>query len=1550
MSVEKTFGFGNQSPYRSDTFNRNNNLIFGRNGVFTLGSVVNSGLNVLIGDIKFIQNGIIISKIGSTSVTFPTDLAAPFYLTASVPDSRQLDNISWSFVRRPRDMGTNTVLLAEWDGYEWRPLPDINVNGLIKHRLSEAIAYKNVGFNSGFRFSPDSIFSKYSILKGQVTDKTGLLVEKKESITFDALDADTEYDRIDAIVWRRWMDADNRIGHLILRPGQTYSGSNIVQNHKTSIGSSSNVNSKPVVLNPSDNTLIVLWVEHYGNNGILKFTKYGEDRTTEVVAPLMVGTGITDFDAVIDAYDKIMIVYIKDDNLYRTAIDTSGVVLIGAAEIDGLINPVSAPVVKVDVLGYFYVMFLYELSPSVRTPYFLQMNNGGTVSIPKKQIINSSSNYSKVHFDINADSECHVAYTNSTANTIEYQVLDEVGTALTGRLTVSDATRYGLVTISGSSRNPIVTVAENNEIFISFEQNKGVGYYGLAVYSPGYTAKFGYKALLKDFESSSENILGHAIHLSWDGHAQMLLKTSTKIFFYNYILPFFATRQLAAFSVNPVASGDFDIKFDRAGSLIQAFTNAQSGSSNNGAPIGSLKFGPDTYGIESSFIAATEVAVPLASVNALVPVPTLQDTFIVTGSVQGNNGNYIITYERMTTIDTISYKVFKSSAAFTAENLGPAVAQFTKLTGNSIYFAKQTPTISYTFQEVKAEELDSDILCVAIKKSNNEFRTWYDESSTSASTGSTRGESFLTSSGPIHFDKDLAGGTLTWSDAIAIREPFRYNYKVAAGTVTGLGENAVLYIKMPQAEFLIEDGDHEGFGAITVTDVSQFVIGKKIFIGDSDSDGIELVVTNIIDATVYVGASTINFTTLRGAYIIPTELTLILGTQNKGALKPDSLGFIDKNIFVIAIRSDNLVQFRNGALTLESGEDGHLGDGPGDDILAYIGASSDADNDPNYSNNFSGAQGESLTTRIGRIDTTAQYEAQNRNVLDFFPTGISFTWNSSTGQLTWTAGDWKLLVPDKGSTPGVAHTINTSTKALTIGENKVAYVDINRSTGAGDLTPIVVNDNALPLAYGNIEHIVIARRLGNDIAIGRAGRFTLANGQTSGDAPATKLIKGGTWSWNSTTGVVAWSSEANIQIADLANTTNRIAAGSATLSADGRVAYISANLIAPGGLLSVNVADIDSMPGNASNIIIASRIGDNVLIGDNLLESGALLKLSQSFTDNMLDLIGFSSNGQSVHTYSSTYYITQSTSHEEAIGAFDLQLHQIANSLADPVDEYSWLADGTTDTFVVGVGGNGDSSITWSSDNGINDLIVFVDGNKKELHRAGTYPIGDGDSDGEFIKTNTTTLRLKPFLLAGAIAGEGRVRITVRPYASGMTNVVAVKDEGTTITAEVKEINFKGMGVTVSESAPGKVDVEITSGSGGGTSSSYVLKPATNNTGTLIPAKKAIRFLPNGAIELSDNTVSGKKNPIAITVVEVPPGTTVEDAVAVGTLIPGVLNGLGFGFNERVFLGQNGDLVNESSIPDTGSLDDAIIQIGEAFGTGTTTTDLIWNKQEYPGI
>jgi len=184
----------------------------------------------------------------------------------------------------------------------------------------------------------------------------------------------------------------------------------------------------------------------------------------------------------------------------------------------------------------------------------------------------------------------------------------------------------------------------------------------------------------------------------------------------------------------------------------------------------------------------------------------------------------------------------------------------------------------------------------------------------------------------------------------------------------------------------------------------------------------------------------------------------------------------------------------------------------------------------------------------------------------------------------------------------------------------VAIDDVNKTiTLDGDTTAtgtsVVYLDTfapgTLPVGYSTY---VIATRETNTIYINNG--IILASGESSADDGSgntdaatiinqdrtAKLVRGGTWSWDLGTDTLSWSTEANVSIAGLTEAINSIPAGSSSgLDADGKVLYVNLNRSAPGGVLTVSAIDIALVPLDASILVIARRVGDDVLVGNSFL-------------------------------------------------------------------------------------------------------------------------------------------------------------------------------------------------------------------------------------------------------------------------------------------------------------------------------------------------------------
>ena len=124
---------------------------------------------------------------------------------------------------------------------------------------------------------------------------------------------------------------------------------------------------------------------------------------------------------------------------------------------------------------------------------------------------------------------------------------------------------------------------------------------------------------------------------------------------------------------------------------------------------------------------------------------------------------------------------------------------------------------------------------------------------------------------------------------------------------------------------------------------------------------------------------------------------------------------------------------------------------------------------------------------------------------------------------------------------------------------------------------------------------------GNNLTLGaktldiRAGvQQTIVNQNSS-----MRLTNGGTWAFNSGTGVLSWSSNANISIPSLADSVNVIATGNVTLTA-GQLAYVVVNRSGTGGTIAPVVVNIASYTQADNNVVFAIRdAGGAIYVGVN---------------------------------------------------------------------------------------------------------------------------------------------------------------------------------------------------------------------------------------------------------------------------------------------------------------------------------------------------------------
>jgi len=488
----------------------------------------------------------------------------------------------------------------------------------------------------------------------------------------------------------------------------------------------------------------------------------------------------------------------------------------------------------------------------------------------------------------------------------------------------------------------------------------------------------------------------------------------------------------------------------------------------------------------------------------------------------------------------------------------------------------------------------------------------------------------LTGRGAISHDAGNAG-LMNWDEDIFLTVlSTRLKYKLEANAATtdiDLDDKQVAYIKIvrnaniaPQLIFTN--------GATTVSSVGSIGWTADLEAGDFVKVGSE-------EDTAYYQIATIDSV----SQVTLTEnyggtSTGSLGTDSKyawGNYRTDGTPSTDRHIkvaniedmpfdadtFWLFFRDDNAgisriyVRFLNAEL--KQGETITVADQVPAAVLAYMGSASDVDSDPNYADialsaklgteNYNSTQGENLTIRASKLTSMMADKAQDKTINLFSDhTTVTNTTNGTAQEITFSGGSGTATVAipssDNNNTIGLSGT-------LSILSGQVAYYQINRNAAnaipnigslvVADIDEVPLDENTYIFAY-RLTDTTVHLWDGSKVAVGDSIDLATLRGYVQQNKTA-KLVRGGTWSWDLLTNTLSNTSSAFIQIAGLVENVNEISAQNIVIPSNGQCAYVSIKRTAGASTLTVNVADIASVPQNDSNFIIARRINDDVIVG-----------------------------------------------------------------------------------------------------------------------------------------------------------------------------------------------------------------------------------------------------------------------------------------------------------------------------------------------------------------
>ena len=516
MTTNKYMGFA--APYRSKTFNDKENLVFGQSGVVSGGAVTQSGLVATIAaPFTFIQKGLIVTIPDvSLSLTVPSALAAPYFIAVSVSSSIQntAEVITPILIKRPQDMNANVVLVAEWDGVEWRNLPKLQIAERVAAVNNQNLFTGFTGVCAGMNITQDS--THFYVASGSLIGRDGMGTTKVSDTTLFKTAAPATvsqaYDRIDPIIFRKPTDSPYRIGTIKKIVGPSFVGlTGTYAEAFTSFGAATVSNLKTDDV-PGSTDSVTTYLE-----GTTLKAKVFNDTLTEV-SSFTVAIGVIDYQFVGDFDGYLNFVYTSTGTsqtaLNYIKISTAGVTSIGPSVLYSSPNLLYTPEIVCSGNPTSYQFHIAVCKAKLGTAreigYVRLASDGVTLNTNYTTWLDLSANLQQPSLaKDDDDSLLFLGFNNVDTGRAYLQTFDagtptsstpptSVGSAVELQLEVYNTASTSLMPTTGAKGVRIIRT-DNKETFVTWMHPLPTsGQYGVAVYNYRYKSLFGYKALMFD--------------------------------------------------------------------------------------------------------------------------------------------------------------------------------------------------------------------------------------------------------------------------------------------------------------------------------------------------------------------------------------------------------------------------------------------------------------------------------------------------------------------------------------------------------------------------------------------------------------------------------------------------------------------------------------------------------------------------------------------------------------------------------------------------------------------------------------------------------------------------------------------------------------------------------------------------------------------------------------------------------------------------------------------------------------------------------------------
>jgi hypothetical protein len=675
------------------------------------------------------------------------------------------------------------------------------------------------------------------------------------------------------------------------------------------------------------------------------------------------------------------------------------------------------------------------------------------------------------------------------------------------------------------------------------------------------------------------------------------------------------------------------------------------------------------------------------------------------------------------------------------------------------------------------------------------------------------------------------------SDYITISGTTNFNgtYKVEVESTT------VFYISKSGGPFADESGN--AYYAVVTTSARSTAYSLQL---ESANHGFSNDDTIIIAGTTnFNGSKKIN---VRSATTFNIPMSSAPATETSGT----------------ATRANIIVRTEYAVGRLIQGESIAVDGGLTNNIKLFLGMGSDSQTYPAYhtsptynaldgQHSFNADPTDNVTERLSKLSAMMADKAQDKVIkyLNNGATSVTNTTNGAAQELTFLPSGSTLVLMQPGSPGNATVTLPHVAPGISLQVNEVAYVTIDRNAASTPAITVVNKEDLL----ADENKFVIAERLssgdcwlwdGTLVPEGVTPMPILGAAQDRN----TKLVKGGVWSWNSSTNTLAWTLDAYIQIPGVAESRNTVLAASNTaLDADGKCLYVDLNRT-PGAAanLTVNVATIASVPNTQGILIIARRLGNNVFVGNGtmLLVHGESKELEAGLSvQNRLVLGGASLLESSQYpTYDTRGAVNRITNNTEsaldAIARHDVefdkafgQLRMIAKTagnkkrvritgaervmfsgetIAQEISSLRMSFTGAEIDFATGVIYGGDATLPLSTDFvtalGTNFTPATITASQYLWYSVAANP-STTNGDG--------TINIQFNVTAGSASGATPTA-AIKPALAGVKKIgyVVVKDNGTGGSGTVLDFDDAGFTLPGTTAQAKIAQLGVGSGSGGG--------------------------------------------------------------------------------------------------------------------------------------